>query len=105
MSSWWLLLAMSAITFLNRYAFFTPSLRYKPNEKVQRFLSYSTFAILTAIWTPILFDFDLDQGFSHTGWDYIIGACIAGILSMLRVPSIIVVLLCTMVFFGLRFLF
>ena len=105
MSSWWLLFAMSAITFLNRYAFFTPSLSYQPSEKVQRFLSYSTFAILTAIWTPIVFEFDFEQGFTHAGWDYIIGATIAGVLSVIRVPSIIVVLVCAIVFFGLRMFF
>jgi len=96
---------MTAITYSNRYAFFTRGLRYQPGERVRKLLSYSTYAILTAIWAPIVFKLDLQAGASHAGWDYLIGATLAGGLTMLRVPSIIVVLVSTAVFFGLRFLF
>lgn len=104
MSHWWLLLGMTAITYSNRYAFFARGLRYQPGQNVKRLLSYSTYAILTAIWAPIIFEFDSNTGLSHAGWDYLMGAVLAGGLSMLRVPSIIVVLVSAGVFFGLRYL-
>ena len=104
MNTWWLLLGMTTITFYNRYAFFFKGLQYQPGPNIRRLLSYSIYAILTAIWAPIIFSFDsTSAGFTHAGWDYIIGASLAGLLSMLRVPGIIVVIVCAIVFFGIRF--
>lgn len=102
--NWWILVGMSAITFINRYAFFTEMLRYQPGAKARRFLSYSSYAILTSIWTPILFQIDYQAGVSHAGWDYLLAGTLAAVLSIARIKSIVVVLLSTAVFFGLRFL-
>lgn len=103
MSNWWLLLGMTAITYLNRYAFFARGLRYQPSEPIRQLLSYSSYAILTAIWAPIVFKLDTNTSLTHAGWDYLIGATLAGALTMLKVPSIVVVVLSISVFFGLRF--
>ena len=100
----WLLIAgMTLITFLNRYAFFSEIVQYRPGERVRRFLSYSSFAILTAIWTPIVFQVDFAAGVSHAGWDYLIAGTLAAVLSYCRIRSIVVVLLSAAVFFALRF--
>lgn len=101
--TWLMILCMAAITFVNRYAFFTDLLRYQPGVRARRFLSYSTYAVLTAIWTPIVFQFDYQQGFSHAGGDYLIAVTLAAMLTILRVKSIIVVLASTALFFVLRF--
>lgn len=102
--TWWVIVGMTTITFLNRYAFFSAALSYQPSAKARRFLSYSSYAVLTAIWTPILFHIEGEKGFSHAGTDYLIAASLAALMSFFRVPSIVVVVFSTAVFFGLRFL-
>ena len=102
--NWWMLGGMAVITFWNRYAFFAKSLSYLPGPKVQRFLGYSSFAILTAIWTPILFQADYTtRSVTIAGLDYLIAAAVAAVLSFFRVRSIVVVLLSTALFFLLRY--
>jgi len=101
---WWILIGMAVITFLNRYVFLIESFPYTPGPKVKRFLSYSVYAVLTAIWAPIVFSIEPKVGVSHAGLDYLLGASLAGILSFMRVPSIMVVMISSTVFFGLRFL-
>lgn len=102
--NWWLLVGLSAITFANRYAFFAAAIRYQPGAKTRRFLSYSSFAILTSIWTPILFQYDAQDGISHAGSEYLLAGSLAAVLSIARFRSIVVVLLSTSVFFVLRFI-
>lgn len=106
--SWLLIIAMAMITFSNRYVFLSQWIRYQPSERLQRFLSYSSYAILTAIWAPIMFSFDSTSelsmnSFSHAGWDYVIAGSSAIFLSVFRVPSLLVVLVSTALFFFLRF--
>ncbi len=106
--NWFSIFGMALITFANRYAFFIQWVGYEPNEKVKRFLSFSSYAILTAIWAPIVLSITVDQGlsfssFSHAGFDYVIATSLAILLSVFRAPSLLVVLLTTAVFFVLRF--
>ena len=103
MMMWWTLSGMAVITYLNRYAFFSGFVRYTPGSKMKRLLSYSSYAVLTAIWAPIVFSYDLQQGVQHAGVDYLIGTALAAMLTALRLPSIVVVLISTAVFFGVRF--
>ncbi len=103
--TWWVLMGMGVITFLNRYAFFARALRYKPSANARRFLSYSSFAILTSIWTPIVFSVDYASGFSHAGWDYLLAGSLAAVLSVARIKSIFVVILSAALFFCLRYFF
>ena len=102
--TWLTLYGLATITFLNRFAFFSEKVRYTPGENVRRFLGFSTYAILTSIWAPIIFSFDADVGFSYAGNDYLIAASVAAILAFSRVQSIVVVLVSTVLFFLLRFI-
>lgn len=99
---WLLLLGMSLITFINRYLFLSDSISYLPGPKFTRFLSYSSYSVLTAIWAPIVFHFD-GGNVSIEGWDYLLAASLAALLSVYKVPSIVVVLLSVSVFFLIRF--
>jgi len=102
--TWVLIAGMTVITFANRYAFFAKAISYVPSERMRRFLSYSSYAILTSIWAPIIFNVDYQKGFSHAGWDYLFAGTVAAILSLMRVKSIVVVILSAAIFFGLRLL-
>lgn len=98
------IVVLAFITFANRFAFFSDSLRYTPGPRVTRFLSYSSYAVLTAIWTPIVFSYSQEAGFSIIGIDYVVGVSLAAVLAIMKVRSILVVLLSTGVFFTLRFM-
>jgi len=100
-----IILGMAVITFINRYAFFVQSFGFQPNEKMQRFLSFSSYAILTAIWAPIIFKFDPNHGITHSGHDYLIATSLAIVLATFKVPSILIIVITATVFFCLRFLF
>lgn len=101
---WWLLIGMTIITFANRYVFLARTVRYQPSDQVKRFLSYSSYAVLTAIWAPIVFNYNHNDGLSHAGSDYLIASALAALLSVLRVKSIVVVLTSIGVFFLIRYL-
>ncbi len=101
---WWLLIGMTVITFLNRYVFFAQTVRYQPSEQIKRFLSCSSYAVLTAIWTPIVFNYSPSEGFGHGGVDYLIASALAAVLSYMRVKSILVVLTSIGAFFLIRYL-
>lgn len=49
------ILAMTTLVFLSRYLFLEPKLPLKLNAQTQKLLSYSSPAVLTAIWAPIVF--------------------------------------------------
>ena len=100
---WWLLTGMTLITFANRYAFLAQTVRYRPSQQIKRFLSYSSYAVLTAIWTPIVFNYHPSQGFSHAGIDYLVATALAALLSFMQVKSIIVVLTSIGAFFLIRY--
>lgn len=100
----WLLLSLALITFVNRYAFFAQTLRYTPSPAVKRFMSYSSYAVLTAIWMPIVFQMQTNGKLSIAGLDYAIAALIAALLTIAQVRSLFVVLLSTGSFFCLRFI-
>jgi len=105
---WLLLIVMAAITFFNRYLFLAKSISYSPGVKLKRFLSYSSYAVLTAIWAPIVFEYDgmgvSASHFSIAGYDYLVATIIAATLSFMRANSLMVVLCSSGVFFAIRFL-
>lgn len=49
------ILAMTALVFVSRYLFLEPKLPLRLSPGLQRLLSYSGPAVLTAIWAPIVF--------------------------------------------------
>lgn len=99
---WWALVGMTLITFANRYLFLIDSIKLSPGPRLKRLLSYSIYAVLTAIWAPILFSFNLNQGFSITGLPYLVAAIVAAIMSFLRAPTLLVVIASTGLFFALQ---
>ena len=100
---WLLLLGMALITFANRYLFFSAVIDYSPGPKFKRLLSYSSYSVLTAIWASIIFHLDGQSEFQLAGFDYLLAAPFAGLLSFYQVASIIVVLLSPTLFFLIRF--
>lgn len=99
----WLLLLLASITFANRYAFLSSRVRYTPGPQLRKFLSYASHAVLTAIWTPIVFRYTPGHWPQVTGVDYLLAASVAILLTVAGVRSILVVLLSTASFFLLRF--
>lgn len=100
---WLSIFGMAAITFLNRYAFLANTLSFEPSEKFKRLLSYSSYSVLTAIWTPIIFQVDHHVGFSIAGVDYLIAGTLAAAMTFFRFPSLLSVIASASVFFGIRF--
>lgn len=49
------ILAMTSLVFISRYLFLEPKLPLRLSPSLQRLLSYSSPAVLTAIWAPIVF--------------------------------------------------
>jgi branched-subunit amino acid transport protein len=49
------ILTMAALVFFSRYLFLEPKLPLRLNSKLQKLLNYSSPAVLTAIWAPIVF--------------------------------------------------
>lgn len=101
--TWALIFGMAAITYANRYLFFARSIAYRPGIRVKRLLSYSSYAVLTAIWAPLVFEFDGAKELSIAGLDYAVATALAAVLSFSRINSLIVVLASAAVFFLIRF--
>lgn len=74
------ILAMSAVVFLSRYLFLSPNLPLRLNGNMQRLLSYSSPAVLTAIWAPIVFIHDDELAISYHN-PYLISAVIAAAIA------------------------
>ncbi|GLO62720.1 branched-chain amino acid ABC transporter [Vibrio sp. MACH09] len=74
------ILAMTLIVFLSRYLFLEPAIPLRLNTTAQRILRYSSPAVLTAIWAPIVF---LPEGQLNTGINnpYFIAALLAALLA------------------------
>ncbi|MEO2268930.1 AzlD domain-containing protein [Pseudoalteromonas sp. YIC-656] len=95
------LLVMAAITFSSRYLFLHRSLPFRVGPKMQRFLSFSAPAVLTAIWVPIALLPDGKWQISYTN-PYLIAALVA-IATAYKTQSIYATTLVSMaVFFALR---
>ena len=95
------LLVMAAITFSSRYLFLHRSLPFRVGPKMQRFLSFSAPAVLTAIWVPIVL---LPQGQWQLSYHnpYLVAAIIA-IITAYKTHSIYATTFLSMaVFFILR---
>jgi len=72
--------AMTALVFLSRYLFLEPKLPLRLNPALQRLLSYSGPAVLTAIWAPIVF---MPEKNLWLEWNnpYLLAALLAGLLA------------------------
>lgn len=74
------ILAMTAVVFLSRYLFLSPRLPVKLNHNAQRLLSYSSPAVLTAIWAPIVFIHDGSLAISWLN-PYLVAAILAAVIA------------------------
>lgn len=100
--TWLTLFTMAAVTFSTRALFLARAIRYQMGKRVRLLLTYSSYAILTAIWAPILFRYSPTEGLGHAGYDYLIGTAVAIGLTVLRLPTLAVVLCSAAVFFTIR---
>ncbi|MFM2479983.1 AzlD domain-containing protein [Celerinatantimonas sp. YJH-8] len=101
---WFTICLMSVIVFVSRYLFLAPKLPLKLNAEAQKILSYSSPAVLTAIWAPIvlLHDDKLDISISNP---YLIAAVIAALVAWKTRNVLITVVLGTVIFFSLMAFF
>lgn len=98
---WLMLLGMTAITFLCRYFFFARSLRFNLPPKLQKLLGFTAPAVLTAMWSPIVF---LGHGGTTTTTllnPFLLAGLITIALSLLIKNTLTVVVLAMLVFSGL----
>ncbi|RJE73681.1 branched-chain amino acid ABC transporter [Pseudoalteromonas sp. MSK9-3] len=89
--SWALLFAMAAIIFISRYVFLEPRLPLVLSPNIQRLLTYSAPAVLSAIAAPLVF---IDGEQLHIGLQsrYFIGAVVACLLIVLTRNTLVTVL-------------
>ncbi len=99
---WLTIFGMACITYINRFVFLANGIKYKPGDRLKRFLSFSSLAVLTAIWAPIVFVADERLPIAIAGWDYLIATVVAIALSLARFHSLLVVLLSAGLFFTVR---
>lgn len=74
------ILAMTLLVFVSRYLFLEPKLPLRLNPQAQRLLSYSSPAVLTAIWAPIVFMPEQELWVTPDN-PYLIGALIAAVMA------------------------
>lgn len=70
------ILAMTLLVFISRYLFLEPRLPLRLKPMLQRILSYSSPAVLTAIWAPIVFIPEGELGLSYNN-PYLLCAALA----------------------------
>lgn len=95
------ILAMTAVVFLSRYLFLSPKLPLKLNGNAQRLLSYSSPAVLTAIWAPIVFIHDDRLSVSYHN-PYLIAAILAAFIAWKTKNVIATTVLSMLCFFVLN---
>ncbi len=74
------ILAMTCLVFTSRYLFLEPKLPLRLSSGVQKLLSYSSPAVLTAIWAPIVFTHESKLNISGTN-PYMWAALLAGVIA------------------------
>lgn len=77
-----LIVLLTSIVFASRYLFLDPKVPLRLSSGAQRFLSYASPAVLTAIWGPIVF---MPHGelLFEDNLPYLIGAVFAIVLARL----------------------
>ncbi|WP_414932905.1 AzlD domain-containing protein [Vibrio europaeus] len=91
------ILAMTVLVFASRYLFLEPRLPLRLNPQAQRLLKYSSPAVLTAIWAPIVFMPEKQLWLSADN-PYLIGALIAAFLAW-KTKNVLLTTLVSMVVF------
>ncbi len=92
---------MACITFAVRYAFFMRTAPIRLNRHARQFLLFTAPCILTAMWTPIVFN---DALLTATLINpYLLAGLFAVGASLLIRQTLWVVVLSMVVFYGLRY--
>ncbi|UIP29731.1 AzlD domain-containing protein [Photobacterium sp. TLY01] len=100
---WLTIIAMTLIIFASRYLFLEPRLPIKLNAQTQRFLSYSSPAVLTAIWAPIVFLPEKNTISITFSNPYLIGAVIAILIALKTKNVLLTAVISMLVFFCVSF--
>tara|TARA_Y100001956_G_C4098744_1_gene176563 strand:- start:162 stop:470 length:309 start_codon:yes stop_codon:yes gene_type:complete len=91
------ILAMTLLVFTSRYLFVEPKLPLKLNPQAQRLLSYSSPAVLTAIWAPIVFMPEQELWIAVDN-PYLIGAVVAAAIAW-KTGNVLLTTIVSMVLF------
>lgn len=102
--SWYLILALAALVFFNRYIFLSPNVQIKLPSLIERMLSYSAPCLLAAICLPIIF-FDGQSIREFTNNHYLYAAVLCVVLSSFKVKIIYNVMISLSFFYLIYFLF
>ncbi|MBQ4847377.1 AzlD domain-containing protein [Pseudoalteromonas sp. MMG013] len=96
--SWFVLLGMAVIIFMSRYVFLEPKLPMVLGPHLQRLLTYSAPAVLSAIVAPLIF---IEGEQLHIGLQnrYFVGAIIACLLIVVTRNTLLTVLVSMGLFF------
>ena len=99
--SWLTLLAMAALVFFSRYLLLEPRLPIRLGPRVLHFLHYTSPAVLTAIWAPIVFtpQGKLDVSLHNP---YLLAAAAATVLAVLTRRVLLTTVASMALFFVLR---
>lgn len=95
------ILAMTALVFLSRYLFLEPNLPLRLNPAAQRLLSYSSPAVLTAIWAPIVFMPEKELWIAPTN-PYLIGAVVAAVIAWKTKNVLLTTIVSMLIFLTLK---
>lgn len=98
---WLTLLLMALLVFISRYLFLEPRLPVRLGPRTLHFLHYTSPAVLTAIWAPIVFH---REGKLLLNWDnpYFIAAILAVILAFTTRNVLLTTVLSMVLFFLIR---
>ncbi len=88
---------MAALVFVSRYLFLEPKLPVKLGAETKRLLSYSSPAVLSAIWAPIVFTPEGTLWLSF-GNPYLLAALLAAFLAW-RTHNVLLTTVVSMVVF------
>ncbi|WP_038173539.1 MULTISPECIES: AzlD domain-containing protein [Vibrio] len=91
------IVAMTVLVFLSRYLFLEPRLPLKLNSQAHRLLTYSSPAVLTAIWAPIVFMPEQELSLSSSN-PYLVAAIIAALLAW-KTNNVLLTTIVSMVLF------
>lgn len=97
------ILAMTLLVFASRYLFLEPKLPLKLNPQAQRLLSYSSPAVLTAIWAPVVF-LPEQELWIATENPYLIAAVVAAIIAWKTGNVLLTTIVSMLIFLALKLL-
>ncbi len=86
-----MIIVSTIITFLNRFLFFYKGINYIPGKNMNLFLSFSSQAILTSLWVPIVFSFNTSTGFNYIDNIYLLSTIFVLMISILKINILIII--------------